>query len=181
MHFFKKWADRKHGLLPKVLLLIPAGALFAILIPYSLQVWMPRLDARLQLPSLLFGLVNYIIGGVLIVLGMVYALWSIGSQLFDAGGTPVPVIPTQKLLITPPFSHCRNPMAFGTLAAYLGFAILAGSISSVALVVVLSVLLILYIKKIEEKELEMRFGQEYLDYKALTPFMVPRLINRKNH
>ena len=38
MHFFKKWADRKHGLLSKVLLLIPAGALFAILIPYSLLV-----------------------------------------------------------------------------------------------------------------------------------------------
>ncbi len=66
-------------------------------------------------------------------------------------------------------------MSFGTFSAYFGFAILAGSISSLVLVLVFASLLILYIKKIEEKELEMRFGQAYLDYKEVTPFMIPRL------
>jgi protein-S-isoprenylcysteine O-methyltransferase Ste14 len=34
-------------------------------------------------------------------------------------------------------------------------------------------MLIAYIKLIEEKELELRFGKEYLDYKKDTPFIIP--------
>lgn len=179
MNLFLKWSDRKTGLLPKLLILIPAAALFPFLIPYALLVWLPRLDVRLGLPSFSIGVVNYIIGAVLILLGMSYALWSIAEQLFKADGTPVPLIPTKKLLVAAPFSHCRNPMSFGTFSAYFGFAILAGSISSLVLVLVFASLLILYIKKIEEKELEMRFGREYLDYKKQTPFMIPRIFRSR--
>ena len=175
MNLFIKWADRKSSLILKLLLLIPAGALFVFLFPYTLLVWLPRLDARLQLPSFSMGVINYVIGGILVLLGMTYALWSISQQLFKADGTPVPVIPTKMLLVTPPFSHCRNPMSFGTFSAYLGFAIIAGSLSSIALVVVFALLLILYIKQIEEKELELRFGRSYLEYRAKTPFMIPRI------
>ena len=177
MKHYKKWADRQHGLVPRVLLLIPAGGLIVILIPYALLVWLPREDAGLGLPSFSFGVVNYIIGGLLILLGLVFAWWSIGEQLFKADGTPVPLIPTKKLLVAPPFSYCRNPMTFGTIVAYLGVAIIAGSILSLLLVGVIALLLILYLKKIEEKELAMRFGKEYLDYKTVTPFMIPRFFS----
>lgn len=179
MNLYKRWADQKRGLFQKVLLLIPAGALLVFLIPYSLLVWLPRLDARLGLPSFSFGIINYLIGGILILLGLVFGLWSVGAQLFKADGTPVPLIPTQKLLVAAPFSYCRNPMTFGTLSAYLGVTILAGSLLSVALVVIFAVLLILYIKKIEEKELAMRFGRAYLEYKAATPFMIPKFSNKR--
>jgi len=91
MNLFLKWSDRKTGLLPKLLILIPAAALFPFLIPYALLVWLPRLDVRLGLPSFSIGVVNYIIGAVLILLGMSYALWSIAEQLFKADGTPVPL------------------------------------------------------------------------------------------
>ncbi len=179
MKHYKKWADSQHGLVPRVLLLLLAGGLIVILIPYALLVWLPRMDAGLGLPSFSFGVVNYVIGGLLILLGLVYAWWSIGEQLFKADGTPVPLIPTKKLLVAAPFSHCRNPMTFGTIVAYLGVAIIAGSLFSLLLVGVIAALLILYLKKVEEKELEMRFGQAYLDYKTATPFMIPRFINRK--
>jgi protein-S-isoprenylcysteine O-methyltransferase Ste14 len=36
----------------------------------------------------------------------------------------------------------------------------------------------LYIKLIEEKELEARFGLDYLAYKRNTPFILPRLRSR---
>jgi protein-S-isoprenylcysteine O-methyltransferase Ste14 len=35
--------------------------------------------------------------------------------------------------------------------------------------------ILIYIKLIEEKELEDRFGSEYLEYKRRTPFLIPRL------
>jgi len=34
--------------------------------------------------------------------------------------------------------------------------------------------LLAYIRFIEEKELEVRFGQDYVDYKRTTPFLLPR-------
>jgi protein-S-isoprenylcysteine O-methyltransferase Ste14 len=33
--------------------------------------------------------------------------------------------------------------------------------------------ILIYIKWIEEKELEERFGSEYLEYKKRTPFLIP--------
>jgi len=87
MNLFIRWANRKRGLLPKIPPFNPYGSL-VFLPPYALLVWLPRLDARLRLPSFSFGLVNDIIGGVFILLEMVYASWSISAQLFKAHGTP---------------------------------------------------------------------------------------------
>jgi len=66
-------------------------------------------------------------------------------------------------------------MALGAIVMYLGVAILVGSIGAVALVLLGAALLLTYIKRVEEKEMEMRFGQEYLEYKRRTPFLIPWL------
>lgn len=151
------------------------GPLFLVLIPLLLIKTMPRLDDWLHLPSFSFGWVNYLIGGILILIGMVFGLWSIGDQLFIARGTPLPVMATQKLLISGPFRYCRNPMTFGTICAYSGVAILVGSLSSLILVWLFGGLLVTYLKRVEEDELTERFGKEYEAYKAATPFIIPHL------
>jgi protein-S-isoprenylcysteine O-methyltransferase Ste14 len=66
-------------------------------------------------------------------------------------------------------------MTFGTFLTYSGLSILVGSLSALLVVILFCSLLLLYIKRIEEKELEVRFGQEYVDYKASTPFIIPKL------
>jgi protein-S-isoprenylcysteine O-methyltransferase Ste14 len=71
-------------------------------------------------------------------------------------------------------------MSFGTLLLYIGISILVGSISAIGMVVVFLIMLIAYVKKIEERELEMRFGEEYLAYKKETPFIIPRIFPRKS-
>jgi hypothetical protein len=38
-----------------------------------------------------------------------------------------------------------------------------------------AILLLAYIKLFEERELEARFGPEYVEYKRTTPFLIPRL------
>lgn len=169
-----QWSKHEYSLPQRLLASLAAGVLFAFLLPFTLYRLVPRLDAVLGLPELAFGAGNLIIGGVLMVVGLFYAFWSIGDQLFTAKGTPLPVMATQKLLVSGPFRHCRNPMAFGTMAAYLGISVIAGSILSILVVLVLSGLLIWYIKRVEERELAERFGQAYLDYKQSTPFLIPR-------
>jgi protein-S-isoprenylcysteine O-methyltransferase Ste14 len=175
MDNFKKWASINFPLWARlVLTIIVGGSIFAWLLPWLLTNVLPRLDKTLGLPSLYFGLPNKIIGWALLAVGVFFAVWSIGQQLFKAQGTPIPVMATQKLLIRGVFKYCRNPMGFGAICMYLGCAVLAGSICSLLAVILFSGLFILYIKKIEEKELTLRFGEEYEAYKKSTPFIIPR-------
>jgi protein-S-isoprenylcysteine O-methyltransferase Ste14 len=175
---FKKWASREYSLAQRVPLMICAGGLFAFLIPYTLIVWAPRLDVTLGIPRLSFGIAQIILFGLVILTGIFFAFWSIGDQIWLAHGTPVPVMATQKLLVSGPFKYCRNPMTLGTALAYGGIALLVGSFSSFLLVAVFIGLLVVYLKRIEEKELALRFGQEYLDYKARTPFIIPKFTRK---
>ena len=84
----------------------------------------------------------------------------------------------QKLIAQPPFPYCRNPMALGTIGMYLGVAVLFQSIGAGIVVLLLAGMLLTYIKRVEEKEMEIRFGQEYLEYKQQTPFLIPRFRSR---
>jgi protein-S-isoprenylcysteine O-methyltransferase Ste14 len=179
MKRFLDWANHEYSLRTRILALIPAGFLFVFLLPYTLVVLLPRLDTAFNLPSITFGAVNIIIGGLLVIMGVIFSLWSIIQQMTPAQGTPIPVMATHKLLIQGVFKYSRNPMLFGTFCAYLGAAILVGSISSMVAVILFTLLIIAYVKIFEEKELELRFGQEYLDYKASTPFFFPGVPGRK--
>ncbi|MGB2894777.1 MAG: isoprenylcysteine carboxylmethyltransferase family protein [Anaerolineales bacterium] len=111
-------------------------------------------------------------------IGCLFAIWSIVDQLTRGRGTPLPVMATQTLLISGPFAHCRNPMSFGTIVLYSGLAIWVASWSAIGLVTTFTVALITYLKCIEEKELEMRFGQPYIEYKRTTPFIIPSLLKK---
>jgi protein-S-isoprenylcysteine O-methyltransferase Ste14 len=64
-------------------------------------------------------------------------------------------------------------MTLGTIIAYSGVAILVGSYTALLAVFIFALMLLAYLKLIEEKELEMRFGEEYLEYKKNTPFILP--------
>jgi len=85
---------------------------------------------------------------------------------------------TKRLIIEGPYTYCRNPMGLGIFVFYLGFGFLTGSISSIGFTLLFMSLLLLYYKFVEEKELEARFGQEYIEYKKRTPFIIPRRMKR---
>jgi protein-S-isoprenylcysteine O-methyltransferase Ste14 len=179
MNLYQKWAKREHSLGMRILGTLPAGAIFAFLIPYTLLFWLPPLDTRLKLPSLFFGIINIVVGGLILAIGFFFAVWSIYSQFTRARGTPLPMMATQKLLADGPFRLCRNPMGLGTVLMYLGISLLMGSICDIAFTLLFLGLFTVYVKSLEEKELAARFGQAYLDYKTATPFMLPRIISRK--
>jgi protein-S-isoprenylcysteine O-methyltransferase Ste14 len=158
---------------------LTAGVFFVLILPLALLMFGGSLDRLLpwRLPAL--GVWPFVIGIALMVLGGFFALWSIADQLFRAGGSPLPMMATQELLISGPFRFCRNPMSFGTLLLYSGLGILLLSPGIVILVAGLGVLLLTYIKRFEEKELEIRFGEAYKVYKEKTPFIIPGVHRRK--
>ncbi len=172
---FQKWAEHQYNVKQRIVALIPSGILVVLIVPLVLIAVSSRLDHWIQLPRFDFGLVNLFFGLFFIVPGLIIALWSIYAQMTFGKGTPVPAMATQNLVIQKPFSYCRNPMSFGTILFYVGVSVWIGSLSALALTLLFSALLITYIKMIEEKELEMRFGSEYTEYKQNTPFLIPRL------
>jgi protein-S-isoprenylcysteine O-methyltransferase Ste14 len=178
MKRFQDWAIREYSLQQRLTLLAFAGVLFVLILPYLLVVSSAALDQFLHLPRFTAGLINPLVGLVLIVAGGFLALWSIYVQVTIGSGTPVPVMPTRKIVVKGPFVYCRNPMTLGTVIAYLGIAVWIGSFSAVGIVLVLTLLLLIYVKRIEEREIEARFGSEYLEYKLNTPFILPRLRQR---
>ncbi|MBU4128547.1 hypothetical protein L6386_06280 [bacterium] len=76
--------------------------------------------------------------------------------------------------------YLRNPMSLGGYLFLIGYAIAFSS--SYLLLVSLAGIIpahIFYLKIYEEKELELKFGEEYLKYKKEVPFLLPRIKKRQ--
>ena len=108
-------------------------------------------------------------------LGLLLALWTVWEQFHHARGTPVPIMATKKLLTDKPYSLCRNPMVLGTLIFYFGIAVFTSSYKPMLAVFLFGLFLTAYVKLVEEKEMALRFGDEYSRYKQSAPFIFPRL------
>jgi protein-S-isoprenylcysteine O-methyltransferase Ste14 len=170
-------AGREYGPGQRLRVLALAGVLFVLVLPLALLTLGRRLDRRVGWRRPLGPRVR--LAGVLMALcGWLLALWTIFVQFTQGRGTPVPVAATQELIVRPPYAYCRNPMALGTILAYLGLGMAAGSRGAVLLSLPGAVVLLAYIKLVEEREMVARFGDEYLAYRERTPFLVPRLRRR---
>jgi protein-S-isoprenylcysteine O-methyltransferase Ste14 len=174
MSRYAKWSQKEHPEGKRIAATFLAGFVVVILVPYIVISAGPALDQVLGIPSFRVGMVNYLLGGVLLVVGLSLGMWSVYAQLTRGRGTPLPMLPTQELLTTGPFQYCRNPMTLGTILAYLGIAIIAGSVMGLVLMACFIALLLLYLKRMEERELAERFGKAYLAYKRKVPFIIPR-------
>jgi len=111
----------------------------------------------------------------MVVVGLFFIGWTSWAQWKIGKSTPVPLVPAQKLVVIGPYAYCRNPLMFGVVLYYLGLVLLVGSLAGILLVIVFGLLYALFIKLVKEKELEARFGKEYIEYKKKTPFLIPRI------
>ena len=92
-----------------------------------------------------------------------------------ATGTQVPVAPTQTVVTSGPYAVSRNPMLTSAFIMVGGAGVLFNSWSFMLAGLVIPTAYLMYIKLVEERELEARFGEEYLSYKKSTPFIMPKL------
>jgi protein-S-isoprenylcysteine O-methyltransferase Ste14 len=109
--------------------------------------------------------VRWVAGGLLVVAAA--ALLASFNTAFTRKGTAVePWKPTTAIVTTGPYRLTRNPAYLGMALVYIGIALLAGAVwVLVPLPIVLAVIDRAVIAR-EERYLERKFGQEYLDYKA---------------
>ena len=116
---------------------------------------------------------------VLLVLGWLICTWAALAFLRNRG-TPVPFNPPPKLITTGLYRYIRNPMLLGLFIFLIGLGFLLGSLSLILVFTPIFVFInVLYLKAIEEKEMEKKFGNQYLEYKKKVPMWIPRF-NRNN-
>ncbi|MFC2014382.1 methyltransferase family protein [Chloroflexota bacterium] len=97
-------------------------------------------------------------------------------------GTPVPFNPPPRLITNGLYGYVRNPMLSGLFIFLIGLGGLLGSISLIFIFTPIFILInVLYLKAIEEKEMEKKFGTQYLEYKKRVPMFIPRLITVWKH
>ena len=114
------------------------------------------------------------LGVTITALGGALYLWTI-ALFAKAQGTQVPIAPTQRLVTSGPYAVSRNPMLTSGIAMVCGGGVALDSWSFMAGGLVIPAAYLVYVRVVEERELEARFGEEYLSYKRSTPFIMQRL------
>ena len=90
-------------------------------------------------------------------------------------GAPFAIALSKKLAVDWMYAWTRNPMVLAVLALLLSLGVWFQSALFVlwALFLFMPALLV-FVKVYEERELDIRFGASYLEYKSRTPMLFPR-------
>jgi len=141
-----------------VLVFIPAIVLYCA--GYQ---WTPNHPALLML------------GGILLMLGLSLAGWTMRLFAVKGKGTAAPWNPPKKLVVSGPYRYVRNPMITSVLTMQIAEALLLNTWLCWLLFALFWSINMIYFPLFEEKDLEKRFGESYLEYKRNVPRWIPRL------
>jgi len=137
------------------------------LIPWLITHW----EFRQPWPA---WVVAQVIGALLIVVGLVPPV-SAFVEFVKAGGTPMPIAPTQRLVVSGFNRYIRNPMYFGLVLVILGQALLFVSIGLLIYAAIAWVIPAAFVRWYEEPTLARQYGAEYEAYRHAVPAWWPRL------
>jgi protein-S-isoprenylcysteine O-methyltransferase Ste14 len=146
--------------------LVLAPGVMAGLIPYLLTGWDPKdppLVTRIAGAALLFG-------------GAAALLNAFARFALQGLGTPAPIAPTERLVITGLYRYVRNPMYLAVASTILGQWLLLGRPVLLAYALVFGAIVYAFVRGYEEPTLRARYGEEYDRYRASVPGWGPRRI-----
>jgi protein-S-isoprenylcysteine O-methyltransferase Ste14 len=177
MSFRKRWINLLHraatGTKKTRKLLTPIGVTifggFTALFVFAAVL----VDRLLNLPCLLPEDVRLPVSIPMIAVGLAVTACS-AFHFLKVRGTPVPFNPPPEVVNTGPYRYARNPMLTGVFLFLFGIGFIVNSVSLVFFFTPLYVLINVWeLKKIEEPELIKRLGDEYIEYRRLTPMFIP--------
>ncbi|MCC6297948.1 MAG: hypothetical protein IT314_01530 [Anaerolineales bacterium] len=115
------------------------------------------------------------VGIALAVLGLYFM--GITNKLLRALGSGANAFRLTKRIVNDDiYKSTRNPMSLGFYLAALALGFVSGStFATLAVAFGLIPAHVFFLKYFEELELELRFGESYLEYKKSVPFLFPKL------
>jgi len=158
----------------------PIGAIFFGLLIFVFVIMALQLDRLLGITDILPWQLNIFFSLPLFSLALFLIGWSVQNFL-KVKGTPVPFNPPPQLVTSGPYAYTRNPMLTGVFALLFGFGMFFESVSLLFVFTPLFILLNFWeLKAIEEPELVKRLGQEYIEYRKMTPMFFPSFSPKSN-
>ena len=115
------------------------------------------------------------IGLALVIISGAAFLLVVVNLALKGFGAPSFIALSRKLAVDWLYAWTRNPMVLAGLAFFLSLGIWFQSVLFVLWVLILfAPALLFFVKVYEERELEIRFGASYLEYRSRTPMLFPR-------
>ncbi len=151
-----------------------------LIIPIFMTILLPLMINRcehqqFQRPLMTYSMMQMIVGVIVGLAGLALLISSIVLMITIAKSTVMPWDPAQRLVVTGPYRHLRNPMILGVVILLIGEALILSSLGIAILAVVFFFGNTLYFIYFEEPKLEEQFGKAYRSYKHNVPRWLPRV------
>jgi protein-S-isoprenylcysteine O-methyltransferase Ste14 len=151
------------------------SALFFVIAPLVLAGFVPWSVTQWEFRPAFFGVdLTRILGGLLILAGVPGVVDSFARFALEGLGTPAPVAPPQKLVVTGLYRYVRNPIYVAVVAVILGQALLFGDWRLLWYGALLWLFFHVWVVAIEEPTLKQTFGTEYESFLTNVPRWIPR-------
>lgn len=130
-------------------------------------------DQILGVPSIPWRAAMLVVGLLSLLVGLGFLISSNHSLIRLGRGTAAFLL-TKQIVRERLYQRTRNPMSLGYYLACVGAGLLAGSttVTLGALLVIIPIHM-LNLRYFEERELELRYGKPYIEYKQRVPFLFP--------
>jgi protein-S-isoprenylcysteine O-methyltransferase Ste14 len=162
------------------LLAAVGSAVFLVVAPGFVAGLVPWWISRWRLEAPLFGVPFFrFAGGIPIALGGIGLLDSFVRFAVQGVGTPAPVFPTRRLVVTGLYRHVRNPMYVAVVSIILGQGSILGNVTLLEYGGLVWLMLHLFVLAYEEPALRASFGSEYKSFCAEVPRWIPRFRNKR--
>ena len=160
--------SRTAALLGSALFLLVAPGIVAGMVPWLIGGW--RFDNDFGSSA-----IPGVAGAFLILLGLVSLLESFVRFAWKGLGTPAPVAPTERLIVSGQYRHVRNPMYVAVVGTIAGQALLFGQAELLAYAAAAWLAFHLFVIRYEEPTLRRQFADDYEQYRRAVPRWIPRL------
>jgi len=155
---------------------IVGSAIFLVIAPGTLAVYIPWAITRWHFAAPMLGITAFrILGALMIAAGLPVLLDSFARFAIQGLGTPAPVAPPQRLVVTGLYRYVRNPMYVAVSLLILGQGLLFGSASLLQYGFIVWLGFFAFVLLYEEPTLRRKFGDEYAEYSIRVPRWIPRL------
>jgi len=153
---------------------IIGSAIFLVIAPGTLAVYVPWYLTHWHFEPALFPIAR-VLGAALIVAGLPILLDSFARFALQGLGTPAPVMPPKRLVVTGFYRYVRNPMYVAVTALIAGQGLLFGSVTVLEYGAFLWAGFFLFVVAYEEPALGEQFADEYKRYRANVRRWLPRV------
>jgi protein-S-isoprenylcysteine O-methyltransferase Ste14 len=142
-----------------------ASLVFLALVPGTVVGLVPYWLTRWRVEEPFLGVTGVrALGALMVLAGLASLLDSFARFVFVGRGTPAPVAPPTRLVVSGQYRHVRNPMYVAVLALVAGQGLVLGSGVLLAYAALLWLFFHLFVVLYEEPHLASRFGESYREY-----------------